>query len=232
MNIIAALVLATCFLLSACVTVQKSVPPHSIRSVAIFSTLPDTLVLGYTGLTVFNNQRTVVDANFGLNELVVDDLKKALSPQYQIVPMTADKPVPDLAPDKSEEIAQISARLRETLTPGMVDAVLIVTGVPGPRVLNGVSSGSNIRVEGAVWSTSFERGGNAGVISVLEVFDGTTFELIGRSQASLIPHVEARWTGEPYTEVSDAAKSEVRTAVRKSIEETMPKKLKETGLVP
>src|SRR5262249_14351676 len=165
---------STLFLASCTTKFSAPVPEGRIKSVAIFSELPNSISLSYRGLTVLNNQRVRVDGDFGYNDLIVAELKKFLSPRYQIVPMELNKLVPDKASNEDDQVRKTSKRPGEIPNPGVVDAIVLATpmfGVQGKEPL------------GAFWgSQNTEPRNTAGVSWILEVFDGRTFDRIAYSR--------------------------------------------------
>jgi hypothetical protein len=212
------------FLLAGCATkFSAQVPPGRIKSVAIFSELPNRISLSYRGLTVLNNQRVHVDGDFGFNDLVLADLRKFLAPQYQIVPMTLGKLVPDKASNEDDQVRKTSEHLRAVAKPGEVDAIILAApmfGVQGDEAL------------GAFWgSQDTDPKNTAGVSWILEVFDGRTFERIAYSHVMPPPFVDFRWSGEPYDKLPDSAKAQLQETLKRSVEGSIPMKLRECGLL-
>lgn len=220
----AGLLVAASLLLSACRTsFSASVPPGRIKSIALFSALPNHVVLSYRGLTVLNTERIKVDDNFGINEKILAGMQKALAPRYQIVPTTLGTLMPEKASGESDQVAKTGALLRANVKPGAADAIIIAApmfGVQGDDPLGGFwgSQGSEPR-------------NTAGVAWILEVFDGTTFERIAYSRAMPFPATDAEWHGEPYAQIPAATKAAVKAAIDRSIEGGIPAKLKESGLL-
>ena len=223
--LVAALVVGTgsSFLASCKTNFSAQVPPGQIKSVAIFSELPNRLSLSYRGLLALSNKRVHADGDFGFNEIILADLRKYLSPNYQIIPVTLDRLVPDKASNEDDQVRQTSTRLRATAKPGVVDAIILAApmfGVQGDEAL------------GAVWGSEGTDGKNtAGVVWILEVFDGRTFERIAYARVMPSPFVDLGWSGEPYDTLSDQLKAELHETLRRSVEDSIPMKLKQCGLM-
>jgi len=222
------LALAASLLLAACETHigTAKVPPGQIHSVAIVSALPNQLTLNYIGITVFNNEHVVVPLDLGFNELILADIQRALAGHYQIVPLTIDKPVPDHASGVDEQMQSTSEKLRATVKPGTVDAIIIAAPFFG-------AARSGTDPLAAFWGTDprSSRPIEAGVSWILEVFDGTTFERIGQSQTILEPTFDERWSGQPWDQISPDVKAKVEAALKRNLEGVILVKLKVAGLL-
>ena len=65
---------------------------------------------------------------------------------------------------------------------------------------------------------------------MLEV-DGKTFERIAYAHSMPSPFVDLRWSGEPYGGLPDQQKAQLQEALKRSVEGSVPLKLRECGLV-
>jgi hypothetical protein len=137
--------------------------------------------------------------------------------------MTLDRLVPDKASNEDDQVRQTSARLRATAEPGAVDAIVLAApmfGVQGDDAL------------GAFWgSQATDPKNEAAVLWILEVFDGKTFERIAYGRAMPLPVADLRWSGDPYDTLPDKLKTELHETLRRSVEDSIPMKLKESGLI-
>ena len=210
--------------LASCTTkFSTQVPRGSIKSVAIFSELPNRLSLSYVGFTVFDNRRVYVDGDFGFNDLILADMRTSLATRYQIVPLTLRKLAPDKASSEDDQVRKTGERLRAIAKPGEVDAIILgapMFGVQGDEPL------------AAFWGSQMTEPRNtAGVSWVLEVFDGGTFERIAYSHIMPSPFVDLRWSGEPYDRLPNQERAQLQGILERSVKGSIPLKLKECGLL-
>lgn len=147
-----AVLIALC-LTSACNTPRPLEPQKraDIRSVAVISALGDQFDLEYLGFVIFLNKSEQVTIDWKIDDHVRDLVTAKLKDRYQVVPVPYS-PADLVAESSFEErmfgtTSGIIERLRKTVPPGQVDAVVFVAPYviqPGNGVLEKLEGGGTL----------------------------------------------------------------------------------------
>ncbi|MCP3446081.1 hypothetical protein [Bradyrhizobium sp. CCGUVB14] len=159
----------------------------SVKTVGIISAMGDQFTYAKTGLTGLNNSpRSIPIASWGLDDLIAQEVAKALSGRFQVQPVTY--PRATFATTQESTIGAVNLvrgdpfkKLVETeVSPRGLDAYIIITKAKASF------GGGNRKVEGVgliTYSTVLESFDLVHALYEVRVVDGKTFDVIEKLAA-------------------------------------------------
>ncbi|UFZ08276.1 hypothetical protein LQG66_08025 [Bradyrhizobium ontarionense] len=160
---------------------------RSVKTVGIVSAVGDQFILARAGLTGLDNgSRHVPIASWGLDDLIVQEVGKALSVRFQVQPITYPRAA--FATIQDSAVAAVNLvrddpfkkLVRTEVSPQGLDAYIVITRAKANF------GGSNRKVEGVgliTYSTVLESFGLLHALYEIRVFDGKTFDIIEKLAA-------------------------------------------------
>jgi len=190
--------------------------PTKIKSVLVISSVRDRVNLGYTGLTVFNNSFESAPVDWGLRQRALDSAVASLNGQFDTRTTTLSSELLDRIFET--QFDALPQTLQAILTPGMADIVVVV----------GTS-----KVGGAFVSRRGLAPHAVGLAYIIGVFDGANFNRIARGFSGREGSREADigFRGQPYEELSPAAKELIHSTALATLSASMPAALRRLGLL-
>jgi len=160
---------------------------RSIKTVGVISAVGDQFTLAKAGLTALNSSpRNVPITSWGLDDLIVQEVGKALSARFQVQSVTypraafaaiQDSAIPAVNLVRADPFKTL---VRTELSPQGLDAYIVIT-----RAKANFGGGSH-KVEGVgllTYSTMLESFGLLHALYEIRVVDGKTFDVIERLAA-------------------------------------------------
>jgi hypothetical protein len=160
---------------------------RSVRTVGIVSAIGDQFSLASAGLTGLNNSsRNVPIASWGLDDLIVQEVGKALSSRFQVQPVIypraafaaiQDSPISAVNLVRGDPFKPL---VRTEVSPQGLDAYIVITKAKANF------GGGNRKVEGVgllTYSTVLESFGLLHALYEIRVIDGRTFDVIAKLPA-------------------------------------------------
>jgi len=158
-----------------------------VKTVGIVSGVGDQFILAKAGLTgLGNSSRGVPIASWGLDELIVQQVGKALSMRFQVQPVTypraafamiGDSPITAVNLVREDPFKKL---VRTELSPQGLDAYIVITKAKANF------GGGNRKVEGVgliTYSTVLESFSLLHALYEIRVIDGKTFDIIEKLAA-------------------------------------------------
>ncbi|BAM89220.1 conserved exported hypothetical protein [Bradyrhizobium oligotrophicum S58] len=159
----------------------------AVKTVGIVSAVGDQFILARAGLTgLDNSSRNVPIASWRLDELITQEVGKALSVRFQVQPVTYPRAAFAAIQDSAITAVNLvrddpfKKLLRTELSPQGLDAYIVITRAKANF------GGSNRKVEGVgliTYSTVLESFSLLHALYEIRVFDGKTFDIIEKLAA-------------------------------------------------
>ncbi len=222
--------------LSGCALPRSISSPEKIaqiKTVIVMPAMEEKLTLSYVGFTVFNNEKASLPVDWRFNDLLREEMTKALSPRYEIRPFTYDPAA--LAGAYNSDDATLGTADKTTkllgavAKPGLADAIIVLVSDRSASI--GAS-----RPQGTFIGTSY----------TMNVYDGQTLMPIAQSYGgiacrrglcangyqSMVEAASFRWLGEPPETAIKPHFEEIRSTAAKMLVESVPHTLGRLGLTP
>lgn len=237
-------VLAVALVLSGCVTTAPV--SRKIGSVSLVSAMGDRLRLVQQSLP-FNAERDDAVVDWKIDDRIRAILADTLRRRYVINDVSYPLAyIVDIAWNKTPADNQtkaaeiVSAALKTIVPAGTADAIVYVApassafrNYPGRALGATRLQGLGLSTRNSILGSMFEAPPEVFAAYQIMVFDGRTFELLGRAMGAkpYMRYVTWKWRGGSYDEIPPYDRREMQTVLFDMLGESIPATLSELGLL-